>query len=779
MLQQLLLAILLCSYSVPILAYKTLIDVLSDEGQFTTLIQHLQYRRLVPYINDIKAGTLFAPNDEAFGSYIPGALTKDELLYHLLPTPMKGDEFFDGQLLGSLYIRPGFLGPANASQLIKITKEGFTGMGRGRVLVNEAPIVKKDIWVNKNTTIQALGKVLRPPHMLKKQLEDKPSLFELLKHLGIDAILNEARPYTVFVSRMDVLGKFNGIEKRYILSDYGQHDLSGLLRYMVVEGALFADTFPVGESSYKTLSGEYITVHKSEENQLTVDGIRVAAKDVLAANGVIHEVQDTVVPRSIVFNSRKYLYGLNATSFVELMDQYGQAHYIDSPGNYTFLVPSNEDLEDDMIPETVKPSWLRYHILGGTWTKDDFQNSTLVASEFRSEYLGGARQRIPVYVETEGIQDVSSRPTGRSVRFGRSRILGEIVGFQGSMFYQISEPLSLPDDLLNKLVVDLELSTFIATLYVSKVARDMSETHGITLFVPTNKAFESLGLVAKYLMHPSAKPELQSVLRYHAVQQLLYSSILMEGVHEVETLGNVTLRIAPTDGQLIVSQPNGSGAATVGVSDLLVSNGVVHKIDQVQIPTTVSITNRQLLVGIEATTMLELLNKANLLAEIEKTDCIVLAPSNKAFAQIDLETLINDPYELDRVVRLHLIPKAWQDTWLQNTYRDEGEYPTLLSEWDKLLISNIGQGELVVGVKGQPEKVHAQVTGMGKASTGGGVMEIDTVLSPVRRGLFGLPWLWSVALVAGVISVTALILALCGFFIYKIWSRRRLGYRAI
>ncbi|KAL0087614.1 hypothetical protein J3Q64DRAFT_1637784 [Phycomyces blakesleeanus] len=556
---------------------------------------------------------------------------------------MKGDEFFDGQLLGSLYVRPGFLGPADASQLIKITKEGFTGKGRGKVLVNEAPIVKKDIWVNNNTTIQALGKVLFPPHMLKKQLEDKPSLFELLKRLGIDTLLNEARPYTVFVSRMDVLSKFNAIEQRYILSEYGQQDLSGLVRYMVVEGALFADAFPVGESSHKTISGEYITINKSEDKQLTVDGIRVSEKDRLAANGVIHEVEDTVVPRSIWFNSRKYLYGLNATAFVELMDQYGQAHYIDSLiGNYTFLIPSNEDLEDDMIPETVKPSWLRYHILGGTWTKDDFQNSTLVASEFRSEYLGGARQRIPVYVETEGVQDISSRPTGKSVRFGRSRILGEI----GSMFYQLSEPLSLPDDLLNKLVVDLELSTFIATLYVSKVARDMSETHGITLFVPTNKAFENLGLVAKYLMHPSAKPELQSVLRYHAVQQLLYSSVLAEGVHEVETLGNVTLRITPTDGQLIVSQPDGSGAATVGVSDLLVSNGVVHKIDQVQIPTTVSITNRQLLIGIEATTMLELLNKGQSFGRNRKSQTTLFShrPTRHSHRLI-WKTLINDPYE--------------------------------------------------------------------------------------------------------------------------------------
>lgn len=150
-------------------AYKTIIDVLSEDkdGRFSQLITHLQRNRLVPRINKLEAATMFAPTDEAFDQLEDGAeITQERLLYHLLPVGMTGQDFFHGQLVESLYVRPGLLGKEDTGQRIKVTKDGKLGKGRGKAYINGADIVDSDVVVNNQTYIQVINKVLEPPPML-------------------------------------------------------------------------------------------------------------------------------------------------------------------------------------------------------------------------------------------------------------------------------------------------------------------------------------------------------------------------------------------------------------------------------------------------------------------------------------------------------------------------------------------------------------------------------------------------------------------------------------
>jgi hypothetical protein len=85
-------------------------------------------------------------------------------------------------------------------------------------------------------------------------------------------------------------------------------------------------------------------------------------------------------------------------------------------------------------------------------------------------------------------------------------------------------------------------------------------------------------------------------------------------------------------------------------------------------------------------------------------------------------------------------------------------------------------------VKGQPYSAHARVLDIGRVSTGdrsGGVMEIDSVLFPVERGAFGLPWIWSIVLVSSLWIVSISLLFLGGFIAIKRWKRKRDGYETI
>lgn len=345
-------------------------------------------------------------------------------------------------------------------------------------------------------------------------------------------------------------------------------------------------------------------------------------------------------------------------------------------------------------------------------------------------------------------------------------------------------------DIFSSLVIDLDVSTFIATLYVSGVVDQLKNAKAITLFVPTNTAFKNLGLVSRYLVHPSGRNDLQSVLRYHVATSPLYYEDLLDDILEVTTLANESLIINGNNQDKNVWIGTGKDKdnaldehGVVEKSDILVSNGVVHKVDHLQIPEQVKISHHDLLRGINANTMLNILKKTNLLDEVDMTDFVIMSPTDKAFEDEDMEALWNDTEKLVRLAKLHIVPKSeGRKRWFLYPLLGDQVYDTLLSNRDKVVIRELGYGRTVVRVKGQPFGMHARVLDMGRVSTGdrsGGVMEIDAVLFPIERGVFGLPWIWSIVIIGLIWIASISLLLLGGFLAFKKWNRKRNGYETI
>ncbi|KAI8968034.1 FAS1 domain-containing protein [Mycotypha africana] len=795
-------------YAQLVLGANTIIDILKEDNRFETLLAHIQHFQLVSFINDLDSGTLFAPVNDAFAK-CEFELDRSTLLYHIIKKKREYNEFYDGQLEESQYVRPGYLGPDTtkaAGQRIKVT----TKANNKKVFINQAKIIDKDLQVNNQTYIQVIDQVLSPPALLGDTLfNNNRAIFDLLNSTGKYSFLQQNKPFTLFLSaKENPFEQFNAIESTYLTSSNGKNDLSLFFNYSIVDKAIFLDEFTSGKTTYKSLSDSPLVLAATEKDQsATVNGLPVKKSDIVAANGVIHMIDGTFRPDIIQFNTRKYLYGMNAMHIVELLDEFNLSDpYLTSDTNttdsgsdkasasvstnnvYTFLIPPQETLNKSLITE----SWLKYHIFQQPWPKDALANDMLIETEFRSNQLSGQGQRVPVY--TPG---TSSRKT---IQFDKARVIGDYVNINDNIIYQVSESLTIPGDIIEKVLLELDLSTFIATLYVSELVEEIRKTPGLTLFVPTNEAFHSLDLVAKYLVHPSAKSHLQTVLRHHAVpSSLLYADVMRSKVHEVLTLANSTLRITPPSadatspihvGAPEKQQLQRSEGTTGSVirSDMLVSNGVVHKVSEVLIPQSVQITNQNLLVGIEAETMLKILSQTKLWDTINQENLVVLAPTEKAFAKLnDIDALLANPYELERIARLHLIPSVWQERWvLLNDIGSKGgrrrekiEFPTLLSEDDKVAIRENEKGELFVEVKNGGGNNRGHVLGLGRVTAGGGVLLIDTVLMPIRRGLFGLPFVWSVIVTLVIIILVGGLSSMIAFFGYKVYSRRRLGYRPI
>ncbi|OZJ06094.1 hypothetical protein BZG36_01133 [Bifiguratus adelaidae] len=796
---------------------------------------------LIPYINSLKVATLFAPTNEAFKA-AKDPITRDILLYHMLPVEYKSDDFEDRMVLETALIKDGYLGSPSSNesaseaeprlgQRARVDREGNKRKGRGRTYVGGAQIINKDQKAS-NGMIHVVDQIMRPPADLLSTLPSYPqhSLFmSFLERANLTHLFaayppadNMTRPYTIFAPHSNGFSKrFNAIEMAYLGSDAGVRDLEKVLKHHIAEGVWFA-----GESPMPTLSAHSLNVEISPEYYMTVDSHQLEEEqtDILAANGAIQSLPTLLLPDDLLqWTVRMYLHGLNATMFVQLCDDNGLGEYLDAPirGNesdttqYTFLVPRNEALEVEELPYPHSPAmkaFLQYHIVQGRNPRKSIRDGDLWKTVLAGDSLKGQSQRVRVSLDRDS-SPLPSSWKGKDVMFNDAGVVGDPVELDFHVVYTLSQVLRPPGDLLETLVKNLTLSTFVATTYAAGLQTKLKRTAGTTVFVPTNDAFTRLGLIGQYLISQSAdaRRDLQKVLLYHVVDEVIYDTELKGGIHRTfkTLLDGEQLQVwndEPTDQKGRTSMLRIQGSQQGGdqnifdgesqvygnviQSDLLLSTGSAQIVDRVQLPPRLNLTAQHLLKGIHANTFMNILRLTNLTHLLtSRSDYTILAPTDRAFSKFNLTTLYDDREKLAKIAMMHIIPKGIFDSSDKNSdATDRSSLPTLLTNPEKrtdllqLLNWDDSPTNQAIQVKGHgdDENGHALVLGFGKVSCdvgqcGGGVLSINRVLIP--RGyadgqVGGVPWWGWMLIVVGIIGFTVGL----GWYGYLWYQRRGQGY---
>lgn len=145
-------------------------------------------------------------------------------------------------------------------------------------------------------------------------------------------------------------------------------------------------------------------------------------------------------------------------------------------------------------------------------------------------------------------------------------------------------------------VVDVAISskdhtTLVAAVKAADLVNTLKGEGPFTIFAPTNSAFDALpeGTVAG-LLKPENKGTLSKILTYHVVAGNFKAADVIAAIKKgrgkfaVKTVSGGTLIASIKDGNVILTDENGNNA-TVTATDLKASNGVIHVIDAVVMPT--------------------------------------------------------------------------------------------------------------------------------------------------------------------------------------------------
>lgn len=275
----------------PVMETKNIVEVAADAENFSILIEAAQKAGLAEFLSTENNLTVFAPTDAAFAALlsdlglsslddVPVADLTQILTYHVIGAKVMSTDLSTG------YVPT--LASFDSSPVSMYIAVGNTVSINGSVSVTTADVEAE------NGVIHVVDKVILPPTVVNIALanENFTTLVQAVVKAGLVDALSADGPFTVFAptnSAFAALFAQLGISG---IDDLTAEQLIPILTYHVVPGNVVSTELSSGEVG--TLNGQNLSVDLSAG--VKINDSEVIAADIQGANGVIHVIDQVLIP---------------------------------------------------------------------------------------------------------------------------------------------------------------------------------------------------------------------------------------------------------------------------------------------------------------------------------------------------------------------------------------------------------------------------------------------------------------------------------------------------
>ena len=279
-----------------------------------------------------------------------------------------------------------------------------------------------------------------------------------------------------------------------------------------------------------------------------------------------------------------------------------------------------------------------------------------------------------------------------------------------------------------------KFKTLVSLVKKAGLAGTLSAPGTLTVFAPTDHAFANLkkNNLALYNQVAGNKKLLRSVLTYHVVGKRIPAAAAIAAAKKglkVKTVQRESIALSFKGGRIVLNS-----SARVVIPNVKASNGVIHAIDAVLVPPSISEqpAPTQSIVQIAAgnpdfSTLVSLVQKAGLVEAISTPGPFtVFAPTNEAFAKLakaapaTYAAVLADPGLLVKVLTYHVVAGDIDSAQAIAVARQNGTVKPLEGEHISLALKD---GKLTLN--GSATVVTADIL-----ATNGVIHVIDTVIVP-------------------------------------------------
>ncbi|KAK7873468.1 hypothetical protein R5R35_011816 [Gryllus longicercus] len=534
------------------------------------------------------AVTLFAPLDSAFDELPRERLSRLEQVEDPTTRPLLQYHLTDGRVLTSGLPSDHLQDTRLAGRQLRLNK-----YSSGVQTANCARLVRRDVPAS-DGVVHLLENVLDPA------FASAPAPLDLAQLVATDGrfsalartieradfagrLRSPERPCTLLAPSDEAFQKLSAARLQRILDDEGAR--RALLEHHVIPHPLCLPAV-LGEHRVRALDGQRLSFD-CDARGATVEGRRLRAEPVLASNGALYMLDDVLLPdraKSVL----QLLDERGLTTFASLVRSAGLDDAFDSFHDYTVFAPSEAAMFE--LPETrlrtlrsnreAARGFVMLHATAGrvAWASVAAGQAVMSLDERH-------RLRLQVYRRGPGVEAALVEER-------------DVEGLNGCVHVidRVLEPAELSTrDLLRR---DGNFSIFLSALERGGadvvwlpgedagagldagvgVGVAAEEEQSLTLFAPTDAAFERLG--EQRLTRLMEDPQfLKKTLRHHVCEGMVSSAAWTPELrHGVRTRqGDVHITRAAS-GKIKVDE------ATVLRSDLVTTNGVIHVINRVLLP---------------------------------------------------------------------------------------------------------------------------------------------------------------------------------------------------
>ena len=454
-------------------------------------------------------------------------------------------------------------------------------------------------------------------------------------------VLSGPGPYTVFAPTNAAFAKLDPATLNNIIATPSL--LTALLQYHVVSGEVYSGDLSPGPVQ-TLLSGQTVEVGISG-GMVTLNGsATVVAADVCASNGVVHVIDEVLIPEEfnpntlaqIVAGSPDHTILLSALGKPELAGLLAAAS--DPTADLTVFAPTDAAFEAvlaalgkvsiDDIPVELLNEIVSYHILGGAVTSDQLTNGdvpTILAG-----IPGGPDPEFVTVDLTDGVKINTANVTAADLKAvnGVAHVVDAVL-LPSYVAYSVGTVAEV-------VLFEKDFTILAAALRKAELLETVATAPALTVFAPDNAGFVAAGITS---LDGLEKEDLTPILTYHVLGAVVKAADLpANGIAATLNGGNIYLGYL-NQGRVLVN-----GLTEITAVDIEKSNGVIHVINRTLVPPApnvveIAVAMSEMTENAEFTVLVSLLSSPDYAditqALIDADNITVFAPTDAAFAEID------------------------------------------------------------------------------------------------------------------------------------------------
>ncbi|XP_034406753.1 periostin-like isoform X2 [Cyclopterus lumpus] len=380
--------------------------------------------------------------------------------------------------------------------------------------------------------------------------------------------LDQPGHYTLFAPTDEAFDKLSPGYLERIMGDKAV--IAALVNYHLLNSVQCSEAIMAG-SVYETAEGSTIEIG-CDGDSLTVNGIKmVLKKDIVTTNGVIHLIDQVLIPDSA--KEGVELMGDGQSTFNDMVSELGLAAAIGPKTEYTLLAPVNDAFTTEVM--STEQSLLKFilenHILKLKVKLSELYNGQLL------ETLAGKLLRVFIYRTAVCIENACMVRGSKEGSKSALHVVRSLIKPSKKTIYEL-------------LVDDRRFKIFLSLMETAGLTDLLKQEGSYTIFAPTDDAFANLSR-EDFALLKSDLNALRIILLYHFSNGIFINGGLEGGVTNLlKTLQGNNLQVISVNNSINVN------SVDVAESDLMATNGVIHVVKNVLYPADLPVGRQDLLV---------------------------------------------------------------------------------------------------------------------------------------------------------------------------------------